>query len=444
MSILSKKMKESSVPTDVEHLRSLLTSFTADLSLNFLERRSLHNTHKSTILEELQDVISELTHREKNLQAAVGIALMVLDRNEDLQKKVVKVKSKLMDALEKAHHQTIDIQTLQEALMTSEYRNEQINKTLIQTEEMMLINSAELNRIAREKNRDSNVESYDDEIDLLKKDFRSQVESIQKKRWEMEKECKRVSDLYTTLEKELSASASNYATLEARYKKLFKSFENSKKKKKDYKNEISLVQSQLSKISANYQRLKIHSDRLEEELSIIENKDKKVKPLLTHGFSLHSELEIMADQSDDLFSSSILTQGDESIEDALFMKPTHSHSQTPQTRTSSLMSYFKMFSTCQENNIVITPTRIQRKKPPEEYFLLAAQAIKMNSPHIENICSVSSSQLYEKALKEGIPFHKWYIWIESQLNAAYVQQLYKKNRKTLWTRYGSKICLTSP
>ena len=209
MSILSKKMKESSVPTDVEHLRSLLTSFTADLSLNFLERRSLHNTHKSTILEELQDVISELTHREKNLQAAVGIALMVLDRNEDLQKKVVKVKSKLMDALEKAHHQTIDIQTLQEALMTSEYRNEQINKTLIQTEEMMLINSAELNRIAREKNRDSNVESYDDEIDLLKKDFRSQVESIQKKRWEMEKECKRVSDLYTTLEKELSASASN-------------------------------------------------------------------------------------------------------------------------------------------------------------------------------------------------------------------------------------------
>ena len=68
----------------------------------------------------------------------------------------------------------------------------------------------------------------------------------------------------------------------------------------------------------------------------------------------------------------------------------------------------------------------------------------MNSPHIENICSVSSSQLYEKALKEGIPFHKWYIWIESQLNAAYVQQLYKKNRKTLWTRYGSKICLTSP
>ena len=85
---------------------------------------------------------------------------------------------------------------------------------------------------------------------------------------------------------------------------------------------------------------------------------------MTHGFSLHSELEIMADQSDDLFSSSILTQGDESIEDALFMKPTHSHSQTPQTRTSSLMSYFKMFSTCQENNIVITPTRIQRKKTP--------------------------------------------------------------------------------
>jgi hypothetical protein len=133
----------------------------------------------------------------------------------------------------------------------------------------------------------------------------------------------------------------------------------------------------------------------------------------------------------------IQTLGDESLEDILYLSP--HKCKTPQTRASSLTSYSKLFSTDKLSGITVCPERVQRKKPPEEYFSLAVQAVKMNSPHMDTIISASSSELYENALKQGIPFHKWHVWIESQLNKIYVQTLYKKN-KTLWKRYSGKVC----
>lgn len=75
-----------------------------------------------------------------------------------------------------------------------------------------------------------------------------------------------------------------------------------------------------------------------------------------------------------------------------------------------------------------------RRDPGQEYFALvhftqASQAVKLNSPYMDTICTVPTKELYEKALKTKVPFHKvrnsqWHIWIESQLTNAYLESIY--------------------
>jgi hypothetical protein len=75
-----------------------------------------------------------------------------------------------------------------------------------------------------------------------------------------------------------------------------------------------------------------------------------------------------------------------------------------------------------------------RRDPGQEYFALvpftqASQAVKLNSPYMDTICTVPTKELYEKALKIKVPFHKvrnsqWHIWIESQLTNAYLESIY--------------------
>jgi hypothetical protein len=49
---------------------------------------------------------------------------------------------------------------------------------------------------------------------------------------------------------------------------------------------------------------------------------------------------------------------------------------------------------------------------------------------MDAICVIPPNLLYEKALKDDIPFYKWHLWVESQLNSAYIQTVYKADIKT--------------
>lgn len=436
-------MKSSLVKTDVSQLRTLLYSFTEDLSLNFLERRAKNKNHKATILEELQDVVEELVDRERDLQSSVEIALSILDNNEQLKLKLSEKKNKLMHALDKVHHQSIDIKTLQEALVTAEIRYEEINKALIETEELMLLNSAEINRLNRDRFLDCRPVSNEEEIELIKKEFRLELESIQKKRSQLEKDNRRLNEICSQKEKQLNEYKDNFSKLETRYTKLQENYKESEKCRDIQAQEIEMLDTQVKLLTSRCERLQSLSSRLEEDLSMMKfsDNDTSAKPGMSHASSLHSELESLADEYDEIAFKSALGQGNNSIEDLLFLKPSHIHSHTPKTRTSSLFSNTRSFSISSGLGINISQTKGQRKKPPEEYFLLTVQAVKMNSPHMESVYSVSSQELYDNAIKQGIPFHKWHIWIESQLNLAYVQSLYKKTRRNIWKRYGQKLCL---
>ena len=61
-----------------------------------------------------------------------------------------------------------------------------------------------------------------------------------------------------------------------------------------------------------------------------------------------------------------------------------------------------------------------RKDPGEEFFILAVQAIKLNSPYMDEICTESPQELYRRALANKVPFHQWYPWIDDRLREVYL------------------------
>ena len=56
------------------------------------------------------------------------------------------------------------------------------------------------------------------------------------------------------------------------------------------------------------------------------------------------------------------------------------------------------------------------RDPMQEFFVLTCQSIKLNSPHLNTICTIDTMQLYNRATKMNIPFFKWATWIEDYLN----------------------------
>ena len=76
-------------------------------------------------------------------------------------------------------------------------------------------------------------------------------------------------------------------------------------------------------------------------------------------------------------------------------------------------------------NVPMTPTGQDAKKDPEEeFFMLAVLALKMQ--HTENqdaefIYQVDSQKFFEQVKKLKIPFHKWYQWIDAELQLIKIQ-----------------------
>ena len=418
----------------------MLQSFTEELSLNFLERRGKQNNHKSTILEELQDVITVLTQRESDLLTAVQVALSLLEENDNLQIKRSKNKMKLLKANDKIQHLTIEIKTLEDSLIKSEDRYELMNRTLIETEELMLENSAELNRMVRERFREVNPKELDEDFEAVRKDYKDQLENMQKKRWELEREKTNLACKLSSTEQEYSSCKEKCLKLDLKIEKLQRALKESENLKDSLKIESEKLEIQFKALNSNYLRLKVHCERLEEDLNLAylkesENSTKKIEPgrlsYQTEGLSLEDEIcEYFGDSNLDYCSE------DENL----------SVSSTKLGKglcRAASFSYMRLLSTDKCKDIMVSPQKVQRKGPPEEYFALSVQAVKMNSPHMDNIIHASASELYEKAIKKGIPFHKWHVWIESQLNSIYVQTIYKKSSKTVWKRYTQKMCLAS-
>lgn len=429
--------------TDTHYLRELLNGFIEDLSLTFLERRGRQASHRVSILEELEDVISIITQREKDLLTSVHLALELLDENDKLSQKLSNSKKKLLNFQNKIMHLSKDVEALQDSLKASEQRYENLNKTLAETEEMMLINSAELNRLNRERVKEASIKGTDEEIDYVKKMFRSQVEELEKKRWELEREKSSISQKLLTCQKELGESNDKNFKLTMKLEKV-------QEVNKDLTKQRDLANAHIEKIEKDYQvlnshfyRTKLQCEKLEEDLSLRFMKETESPSRLGELCQTSSQLEMpsLEDELEGMFEYDSENLALDDFDSSCQLG--NSSTKLAKLHRASSYSYLKLLTLDHASSIQISPEKIQRKSPPEEYFALSVQAVKMNSPHMDNIINASATQLYEKAMRLGIPFHKWHQWIESQLNSIYVQTIYKKNTRGTWRRYTQKMCLSS-
>lgn len=61
------------------------------------------------------------------------------------------------------------------------------------------------------------------------------------------------------------------------------------------------------------------------------------------------------------------------------------------------------------------------RDPMQEFFSLTCQSIKLNSAHMNTICTIDTEQLYRKAVKMNVPYYKWQNWIEDFLNKEFLR-----------------------
>ena len=66
-------------------------------------------------------------------------------------------------------------------------------------------------------------------------------------------------------------------------------------------------------------------------------------------------------------------------------------------------------------NILPEERYISDSDPIEDYFTLVTSSVKLNSPYIDAICTIQTKDLYQMALEQNVPFHKWHYWVENKL-----------------------------
>lgn len=180
------------------------------------------------------------------------------------------------------------------------------------------------------------------------------------------------------------------------------------------------------KICRKMRQFKMINEKLMEKVSKQEEELKcldmqqitKTSEGLQRSSSLLAELQ-MLEGEEGQFS---IDYEEERLSPQVLRSPDRYHTCSPRYTSfifNPVIDIYPQSSTC------ILPSKPYRD-PIEEYFTLTTQAVKMNSPHMDRIGILPASFLYQKAKEEQVPFHRWHVWIETQLNFEYIQQLYHK------------------
>ena len=226
-------MKQFDGNSESEKLRALLNSITQELDSSFLERRGMHKSHKLNALDELNDAIIEINNREKDLQAAAGIALMLLDKSEKLNLKVYKYKNKLLQSNENYHKLSIELKTSQESLKAAERKNEELKQTLIETEESMLFHSNELNKIMTEKFVKDLDKISKTEVEQIQNSFVAEIDELYKKIRDLEKKDKKHLEYEEKLKNEQKNMNNEYILSVSKHQNTSEKLKETEKKLKD-------------------------------------------------------------------------------------------------------------------------------------------------------------------------------------------------------------------
>lgn len=70
------------------------------------------------------------------------------------------------------------------------------------------------------------------------------------------------------------------------------------------------------------------------------------------------------------------------------------------------------------------------RDPMQEFFTLTCQSIKLNSPHMNTICTIDTMSLYKQVCQLTIPFFKWSSWVEDFLNKEFLRNALQNSKRT--------------
>lgn len=400
--------------TETLHLVHLLNTLEQELGQPYLERRLKSVSQKANVLDELQDAIQELTQREKDLQASIGISKMLIDNNNTLLQDNNDLKLEILNLKSHTKHLQSEIIRLKEEFEISEEKYQELNKTLIKTESELIQLAADNKRSSEtesgteDKERKVSLDRYESEIFDISSKFKQEHDYLLKGKLEAERKNKALEAKLTEsgmLSGELEKKIEEMAKVIRKHEKMVNKLQEQYAAELQTREETEILYDQLYD---KHKKLLEVSERQAEELEIFKISNQPAGPFVDiEGESLKAELETL-EQEEDAFDQ---------ILKKTFTLPTslkNSFKANPRT-----LGIHKQMST-------LIKSRKERKSPCEEYFFLVTQAIKLNSPYMDSICTISPKHLFELANKNEVPFHKWHLWIENQLNSAYLSNIYQK------------------
>ena len=437
-------MSLSTQTVDDRKLQSVLDTLSLELQTPFIDRLRLSKHHGKDPVSQLSDTVAELTSRERDLTAAIGIARMLLGKNKELAEELQTVTA------EKSHLEGVNLMCRQEEKLMRGQINDLETKTSMLEAELVdaesQLNAANVTIMHLEEiNFASTQEEKEEKGEEMEKIEADSVimRDLKRTNGNLEREIANMHKKIRNLVEDLKSEREKNEKNDDEIGKLKEELRGVKEEKRKSEKKAKQTEDHAKYLEFDVMVLQRKLERMEEEAkfstSLSTNssahKHERHTSLFTklHGIAEGSEpasdeelgeqvswrREMSVDfgnesmDDEDIFGRrEILTLGSQKP----FMFPDVQICRLPGISVGKktgirLSPRSKPLSIRTTVGLNINGRKSQRKDPSEEYFLLvsatqATQAVKFSSPYMDSVCTISAKSLYEQALQDAVPFHK--------------------------------------
>lgn len=172
-----------SADVDSAGLRRMLDEISEQLSVSYLKKRASCKQHKQTAVEELQDAITYLSEKERELQVSLNIAKYLLDSNEGLQEKLARQKERENALIYENKSLHSEIKSYQHLLEEKEIKYEKAASFLAQTEGELMKLTVDMQTSKGQKNIDSSFldpESLENELFEMQNQYQEEIDKYKR------------------------------------------------------------------------------------------------------------------------------------------------------------------------------------------------------------------------------------------------------------------------
>ena len=467
---------------DVEGLQNALETLSGRLAQPYLSRRS--GTMHSDPVQELSSALDELNSRERELQAAIGISKFLLEQGKKMKERKEYYSLKTAELEDQIANLRNELKAERQGICVERDKNDALSQELSSLESQVSSLSSQ-NRILHEElsSKDSPPSRSSTSIDLsdIVSDLHSQNnqlrrifhldsnEALQKQCFFLENANNSLENRITDLEISLQKSKNDYEKQREKMENEGKMMRSMRIKGQEMQEEITTLQLKLKKVQGEVERM-VSDEKVVGEggkgsvgkggigrkhsrhMSLVHEIKRLEEGMEEGGQRVVRPFREESEEEDEEGTGEILgnTQDEE-----LFVGSRPSISSPTRTLSLACLPVISLLSSppfcslttlrqldippipnhctaCKKKRYSSIPTR---PEPLEEYFLLvpltqATQAVKLNSPHIDSICTVAPEVLYKQVNRENVPFQRvrgrqWHVWVENTLTAMYLEKVFE-------------------